>query len=419
MRFLCLFLIAAAPLMAQSITDPVPEAAPVKPAPARPEPRTVPTSSFVEDWEDGPGEFETPLGDFTLGGYATFQHKALTRYNGGQSENFFEAYRIVPQFHWQIMDWLGFGMEVEFEGGGAGAGFLSDNYILVEYAEIEITPIDEFNIKAGLLLIPFGRYNQNHDDIFWDLADRPYVARRLVPTAFDQPGIGIFGTFNQVPYFAFNYQVQVTQGFNDNFTNNEGARSARQSFRRDNNGSKAIWTRLGITPQFDEMGVELMTADFGFSYNYQDVGPDNTQATRGVAVDGALTFDIVERFGIDVTGEWARIWINRESSATRPNGLWAYFADVLFKFDPFPASWRGSVFGRNPYIGLILRLEENDLNDDHVGTAARDDRIGFTVGISFRPISKLVIRTEFKHQQSQKRDDGDETRFVTSISIGF
>ena len=167
------------------------------------------------------------------------------------------------------------------------------------------------------------------------------------------------------------------------------------------------------------MGAGFISGDFGFSYNYQNVGPDNTQATRGVAVDGALKFDILDRFGIDVTGEWARIWINRESDATRPNGLWAYFVDVLFKFDPFPSAWRGTTFGSRPYIGLILRLEENDLNDDHVGTAARDDRIALTVGVSFRPLSKLVFRAEFKHQQSQKRDDGDETRFVVSISIGF
>ncbi|MBX3475845.1 MAG: hypothetical protein KF754_15855 [Planctomycetes bacterium] len=387
-----------------------------KPEP-KPEPTKQPTA--IEKWEDGAGKVDTPLGEFTLGGYATFQHKTLDRYNGGQSENFFEAYRIVPQFHWQIMDWLSFGMEVEFEGGGSGASFLTDNYILVEYAEIDVALMDEFNIKAGLLLVAFGRYNQNHDDIFWDLADRPFVARRVVPTAFDQPGVGIYGNFTQLPFFSFNYQLQVTQGFNDNFTNNEGARSARTSFRRDNNGNKAIWARLGITPQFDEMGAEFMTADFGLSYNYQNVGPDNTQATRGVAVDGALKFDILDRFGIDVTGEWARIWINRESNNTRPNGLWAYFVDVLFKFDPFPAAWRGTTFGRNPYIGLILRFEANDLNDDHVGTAARDDRIATTIGVSFRPITRLVFRGEFKHQQSMKRDDGDETRLVFSVSIGF
>ncbi|MCF6227901.1 MAG: hypothetical protein L3J82_04425, partial [Planctomycetes bacterium] len=101
------------------------------------------------------------------------------------------------------------------------------------------------------------------------------------------------------------------------------------------------------------------------------------------------------------------------------NGLGGYYVDVLFKFDVFPDEWKNDIFGRNPYMGLIIRVEETDLNDDFVGTAARDDRIGVTAGISFRPLNKLVVRAEFKHQQSKKRDDGDETRLVLSVSIGF
>lgn len=310
-------------------------------------------------------------------------------------------------------------MEVEFEGGGADAGFLTENEILIEYAEVRITPLDELNFKTGILLIAFGRYNVEHDDINWDLADRPYAARRVVPSAFDQPGVGVYGSFNQLPFVSFSYDISITQGFDDQFSNNGGSRDARQSFREDNNGNKAIWARLGITPRIDEMGTDVVTADFGFSYTYQEIGSDNTQSLRGAGVDGAVKIKIMERFGIDITGEWSRFWINRDSSITTPNGLWGYFVDVLFKFDPFPASWRGKSFGNNPYIGLIFRLEQNDLNDDHVGAAARDDRIGMTVGISFRPISKLVLRAEFKHQQSKRRDDGDETRLVFSLSIGF
>lgn len=398
-----MLLLLAAPAFAQNENTP------------EPQPKTP-----LQKWDDGElGEIETPVGDFHIGGYATFMHKTLDRYNGGQSENFFDAIRIVPQFEWHIIDWLSFGMEIEYEGGGADAGFLSDNEILIEYAEVRITPLDEFNIKTGILLVPFGRYNLNHDDINWDLADRPYAARRVIPSAFDQPGVGIYGTFNQLPFLSFSYDVCVTQGFDDQFSSNGGSRDARQSFREDNNGNKAIWARLGLLPRIDDMGVECVRADFGVSYTYQAIGPDNTQALRGVGVDGNLGFDLGDRFGIEVTGEWNRLWINRPSSQTTPNGLWGYFVDVLFKFDPFPTAWHGESLGSNPYIGVIFRLEQNDLNDDHVGAAARDDRLGMTLGISFRPISKFVVRAEFKHQQSKRRDDGDETRLVVSISIGF
>ena len=389
-----------------------------KPAPEETE-NPEPESSAITDWEEGALDFDTGVGSFKLGGYATILHKTLDRYNGGQSENFFDAIRIVPQFEWQITDWLDFGMEIEFEGGGAGASFLTDNEILIEYAELHIETLDEFNIQAGILLIPFGRYNLAHDDILWDLVDRPYVARRILPSAFDQPGIGIYGTFNQWEYVSFNYEFDVTQGFTDGFSNNGGARDARQSFREDNNGNKAIWLKAGIVPQFDVMGLTELNVDLGLSYTYQEIGPDNSQALRGLSVDGRIAWEISDRYRIEIQGEWSRIWINRPSSITTPNGLSGYFVDIEFKFDPFPEEWRGNSFGASPYIGVIFRLEENDLNDDHVGAAARDDRIGMTIGLAFRPISKIVFRAEFKHQQSKRRDDGDETRLVFSISIGL
>lgn len=427
MRALAFLLaIVGTPLLAQhdtkSMVDDVPDAQPNRTNVRITTEETTekPGKSFTEQWEDEDlTRWDTPIGEFRIGGYATFMHKTITRYNGGQSENFFDAIRIVPQFEWRMMEWLEFVMEIEFEGGGADVGFLSGNEILIEYAELRVTPMDEFNVQAGLLMIPFGRYNMNHDDVFWDLADRPYAARRVLPSAFDQPGVGIYGSFNQVPYFTFNYELDVTQGFNDGFSNNGGARDARQSFRRDNNGNKAIWTKVGIVPHMDEFGIDIVTADFGISYTYQEVGPDNSQSMRGVSIDGHVGIDVIDRFWIDVEGEWNRIWINRESDVNTPNGLSGYFVDISFKFDPFPESWKGDVFGRRPYIGLIIRIEENDLNDDHVGTAARDDRIGLTVGLAFRPISKLVFRLEFKHQQSKRNDDGDETRFVGSVSFGF
>ncbi len=414
-----LLLLAAAPLSAQA--DPTRAAQPLDPvAPVsgtKPADETAkPAKSPVEAWEDGLGKVDTGLGKVRIGGYATLLHKTVEKYNGGNSTNFFDSARVVPQFDWEIVDWLEFGIEIEFEGGGSGASYLSNNYIVLEYAEARATPLDELNFRAGILLINWGRYNRNHDDIFWDLADRPYVHRHIIPGTFMQPGFGIYGTFNQIPSVSINYDCAVTQGLNSNFTSNDGARNARTSFRVDNNDNKALWFHLGITPDFH---TQVFTMDIGASYTYQETSGDNGDALRGVGVDGGMKFKVVDRFGIDVAGEFSRMWINRESSTTVPNGLYAWHFDILFKVDPFPSAWRNKVFGAQPYIGLIFRIEQNDLNDDFKGAAANDDRFAVTIGLSFRPISKLVVRLEWKNQQSRERDDGDENLWVASVSVGF
>ena len=427
MRPLALTLLAAmlaAPLACQDRTDeirramePADAASPAKPAaPSAQAHDTGPGENFIRRWERGAGEIDSPAGKFRLGGYASLHHKTIEKYNGGNSTNFFDSIRVVPQMDWEVTDWLEFAIEIEFEGGGAGAPYLTNNYIVLEYAEARATPLDELNFKAGILLVNWGRYNRNHDDILWDLADRPFATRLIVPGTFMQPGAGVYGSFNQVPFISFNYDIAVTQGLNSNFSSNDGSRNARTSFRVDNNDNKALWFHFGMMPDF---GTDMVTADVGASFTYQQIAVGNRESLRGVGVDGGLKFKVVERFGIDVTGEFSRLWINRSSSPTVPNGLWGWFADVLFKFDPFPAAWREKVFGANPYIGLIFRLEQNDLNDDYKGAAANDDRFAVTIGLSFRPISKLVLRLEWKNTQARNRDDGDENTYVISTSIGF
>lgn len=375
-----------------------------------------PETSPVEAWEKGVGHADSSLGKVRVGGYATLLHKTVEKYNGGNSTNFFDSIRVVPQFDWEVTDWLEFGIEIEFEGGGSGASYLTNNYIVLEYAEARATPLDELSFKAGILLINWGRYNRNHDDIFWDLADRPFVHRQTIPGTFMQAGVAVYGTFNQIPFVSFNYELAVTQGLNSNFSSNDGPRNARTSFRADNNDNKALWFHFGIVPDF---GTSVFTMDLGASYTYQETSADNGDSLRGFGVDGGFKFKVHERFNIELAGEFSRLWINRASSPTAPNGLYAWHADLLFKVDPFPAAWRNKIFGARPYIGLIFRVEQSDLNDDFKGAAANDDRFAVTVGLAFRPISKLVVRFEWKNQQSRERDDGDENLYVFSVTVGF
>ena len=148
----------------------------------------------------------------------------------------FDQHRLVLRINSDIAEGLTFDSEIEIEGGGADVGFLEDNEILVEYAELGYELI-EFALvfKAGALLVPWGRFNQYHDDPYQDLTDRPLVARRLAAVAFDQRGVGFEGTVDMGGNWFLDWDVALTQGLKDNITTNGGIRDARQSFRSDNN----------------------------------------------------------------------------------------------------------------------------------------------------------------------------------------
>lgn len=359
-----------------------------------------------------------------FGGYFSIAYRYHDNGDGARDASYFDQHRFVPQFDVQISERVSFATEIEIEGGGADVGFLSGNEILVEYAELNFDLAEEFQIKTGLLLIPFGNYNLIHDDPIHDLFDRPFVARRVVPSAFDQPGVGIAGDFNQ-DGFQLHYDAMITQGFTDGFTNNGGARDARNSFRADNNYDKAFWTRVQLTPDFARLssGLDYLTMQMGGSFNIQRIADNGTAQTLGWGGDFKLGMNWLDTsgFGIDFEGEYARININRDGPGVI-DGLDGYYIQGSLKFRPWDNSEEDLVGGwlsKSGYIALVARWEENDLNDNVEGAARRDDRQALTVGLAFRPFLKTVIRVEYKMANSSNTDVDDPDRFVVSVSTYF
>ncbi len=332
------------------------------------------------------------------------------------STNHFDQHRFVPQVGIDITDKVHFDTEVEIEGGGADVGFLSGNEILVEFAELSFDISKSFIPKAGLILIPFGRYNLIHDDPLHDLFDRPFVARRISPSAFDQAGIGASGDFS-FGAGIFHYDLALTQGFDDGFSNNGGSRDSRQSFRADNNNNKALWQRSSFRPNLSDSNASL---EAGASLTWQKVDDDNEDTLIGWGFDlsGSLAFNETKSIALHFEGEYLRIGIDRDDP-TLIDGLYGYYLQSTLRFRPWDDRSLNGWLRNSGYIGLSLRWEENNLNDNILGAATRDDREALTAGIAFRPFFKTVIRAEWKFTQSSgvATDAGD--RFVMSISTYF
>ncbi|HKB15676.1 MAG TPA: hypothetical protein VKF62_06410, partial [Planctomycetota bacterium] len=160
----------------------------------------------------------------SLGGYFTIQYRDEEGENGT-----FDAVRLVPQITSEISEDLTFSTEIEFEHGGV-ADFLDDGEIDIEYAELRWALDPAFSPKAGVLLIPFNRFNLVHDDPLNELNDRPFVATHVVPSAFGQPGFGVEGAIAWEGGIPINYDLVFSNGFDQEFTTNDGSREARASF---------------------------------------------------------------------------------------------------------------------------------------------------------------------------------------------
>lgn len=346
-----------------------------------------------------------------LGGYFTTQF----RDNGSGTPVEFDFLRLVPKIQAQVAEGITFETEIEFEGGGADVDFLSDNEILVEYAELTFALLDEkLDFVAGLILLPWGRYNQYHDDPLNDLPDRPLVSRYIGSVAAQQPGIAVQGTLEAARGWFVDYDLALVQGFHDGFSTANGVRDARPSFREDNNDNKQVFGRLAVTPPIGF--VDVLELGGSFTYGEWDASGDLSDYGWGVDV-------FVKRGRVRLTAEYMWLRIDQATGApvTDPQRQDGWYVEAAY--DLFPAAWRGKhlLFTEESTFTFVVRVEALDLNTATSGTTFRDDLSQVTIGFAFRPVRRTVLKLSYAFVDSDLTgfDSGEGDVFVIEWSSYF
>ena len=342
-------------------------------------------------------------GRVRVGGYFSLEF----RDDGDGQTMHFDQHRLVLKLQSEIADGIGFETEIEFEGGGADVSFLTGNEILVEFAELSFQLIeDKLILNAGVILIPWGRFNQYHDDPLNELTDRPLVSRRIGAAAFGQPGIGTEGTFEFGDSWFFDYNVALVQGFADGFTTNGGVRGARQSFRADNNDNKQVFARFVLSPP--TQWFDVVEAGGSLNFGKHDAG--------GNLRNYGWAFELFARKGpVQVTGEYMLQRIEQPAAAplTDPRRQDGWYVEVAYFF--FPGAWRGkhTLLTDESTFALVVRVEAIDLNHSTTGDTFRDDLQQISVGFNYRPVQRTVFKISYTWV------DSEETGFVSGAADRF
>ncbi len=69
-----------------------------------------------------------------------------------------------------------------------------DGSMQIEFAQLDYLVNEAINIRAGILLMPVGKFNLLHDSPLNDLVDRPMVSSIIIPSTWFEAGAGIYGT---------------------------------------------------------------------------------------------------------------------------------------------------------------------------------------------------------------------------------
>ena len=177
----------------------------------------------------------------TLGGYGEF---TFTKYPGADSA--FGARRFVLFLYTPILERISMATEIEWENGGTPVrrdGQLGLGEVLLEFAVVDLKLWEFLTLRAGLVLMPVGRLNVNHDAPSLEFTDRPLVTQYVIPSTWWEAGAGLTGRVPLGPV-QLSYELYAVNGLTSAISAANGMRQARGSVLQDNNNDKAITGRL-------------------------------------------------------------------------------------------------------------------------------------------------------------------------------
>lgn len=317
-----------------------------------------------------------------------------------------DALRAVIYSGYKFNDRVLLNSEIEFEHGSTGAGGEAS----VEFAYLDFLMRENLGVRAGLVLVPMGFINEQHEPTAYLGARRPLVERVVIPATWREIGAGVFGESGPVSWRAY-----VTTGMNAARFTSGGIRSGR------GNGAQSLAEDFALTGRLDWQPIVGTTLGGAFYSGNSGQGAlvDNER------LDARLTmFDVhaESRFrGLQLRGLFTRGTLDDAARVNRLNSLTGnasvgesfggWYAEAGYDL----AALRG--FGERAITPFVRYEKFNTQRDVPAGFAlnrALDQSIT-TLGIQWKPVAQTVIKADYQNVDNEAETGTNQW----NIALGY
>jgi hypothetical protein len=356
----------------------------------------------------------------SIGGYGEFLYENFrtTREDGtpsGKTDQL-DALRGVVYVGYKFSDRILFNSEIEVEHSAtAQAGSVS-----LEFAYLDYRLTDPVGARAGLLLLPMGLVNEQHEPTTFLPTERSETERRILPTTWREVGIGVFGAVG-----GFGYRAYVVSGLDAvgggsskaSGFDASGVRGGRQK------GSKAVAQDFAGVARLDYTGT-LGVMIGGSAYLGQSGQDTPAVSDPGSTID-ALTFiweahAQYRAHGFDVRGLFSMAFVDDVDLLNEAKGLTGA-ASIGERMVGWYVEGGYDVLrsARTRHqLTPFVRYEQIDTQSrvpaGFAANPATDEDIA-TFGAAWKPIPNLVVKGDYQ----VRRNAADTGVNQWNLAIGY
>jgi len=324
----------------------------------------------------------------SFGGYGEFRYE-----NPKEGIPTADFARGVLYTGYKFNDRVLFNSELEVEHGTTEVG----GAVSLEFAYLDYLLHPAANVRAGLVLLPMGLINEQHEPTAYFGARRPEVEDRILPTTWSEIGAGVFGDSGP-----FTYRGYVVTGLNSTrFTAEDALHEGKQA------GSEAAAHDLAVTGRLDWHPIEgaMIGGAIYTGGSGQGAGFKGNVTLADIHADAKFR-------GVSLRALAARGHIGDAAAISEQNGE---------TIGSSIAGWYvegGYDLGTRISVTPYARYERLDTQRRVAAGFTRDrenDRRITTLGLAIKPISQTVIKTDY--QKIRTGAGSDQSQF--NISLGY
>jgi hypothetical protein len=320
--------------------------------------------------------------------YAKFDSNSDDGSASGKTDQL-DFLRAIIYAGYKFNDKVIFNSEIEVEHATTSG---SVGEVSLEFGYLDFFVRDEFNVRAGMVLLPVGFVNELHEPTVFLGARRPQVEQQIIPSTWRENGVGAFGDLGN-----FSWRAYIVNGFNSAKFSSSGVRSGRQK------GGKAKADDFAIVGRLDWQPVEGIL--FGGSIYSGDSAQGRTTPTGesfGANVTMTELHAEAKLRGLQLRALWVDSSIDDVRQLNEANGLTGnksvgedqdgWYAEAGFDLASVLDLGKHSLI---PYV----RYEDYDTQKSVPAGFLNDPKTAIeilTIGFAWKPIPQTVIKIDFQ-----------------------
>ncbi|ABC81340.1 conserved hypothetical protein [Anaeromyxobacter dehalogenans 2CP-C] len=342
----------------------------------------------------------------SIGGYGELTYRNMT---DGPTGDQSDLLRAVLYVGYRFTDRIVFNSEIEFEHAGHEVG--------VEFAYLDFLLTDALGLRVGNVLVPMGFVNEMHEPAFFNGVFRPDVERLIIPSTWNENGVGVHGEVAGLRYKAY-----LLTGL-DLFRGGEETPEADSWIRESRSGGGESRAATGAGVLALEYAAGPATVG-GSVYRGRADQRERTATGGPIRADvtlaelhaqaawrgaSARVLGVVGRLG-DAAKVSEQLGLSGDE--VLGSGVKGGYAEVAY--DVLTLAAPGGAASLSPFV----RVERYDLHDRVPAGGVRNpglDRTAVTAGLTFKPIPTVVLKADWQRRDPKAGAATDQV----NVGAGF